>query len=56
MAGKTARLRGRIGAHPLHAKYDSREITAPARAAFMTRFEKEVHTMAFWRSRSGQGV
>ncbi len=26
-------LRGRVGAHALHAKYDSREITAAARAA-----------------------
>jgi hypothetical protein len=35
-------LRGRIGAFAVHAKYDSREITAPARAAFMARFEREV--------------
>ena len=34
-------LRGRIGAHALHARYDSREITAPARAAFLDRFERE---------------
>lgn len=35
-------LRGRMGAHALHAKYDSREVTAPARAAFFARFEREV--------------
>lgn len=34
--------RGRIGAHRLHARYDSKELTAPARAAFMARFEREV--------------
>ncbi len=32
----------RIGAHALHAKYDSRQITAPARAAFESRWEDEV--------------
>ncbi len=35
-------LKGRIGAHALHAKYDSKELTAPARASFMARFEREV--------------
>jgi hypothetical protein len=35
-------LRARIGAHALHASYDSRELTAPARAAFLERFEREV--------------
>ncbi len=34
--------RGRIGAHRLHALHDSREVTAPARAAFLARFEREV--------------
>jgi hypothetical protein len=34
-------LLGRIGAHRLHATHDSREITAPARRAFLDRFEKE---------------
>ena len=34
--------RGRIGAHRLHALHDSRELTAPARAAFLARFEREV--------------
>jgi hypothetical protein len=35
-------LRGRIGAYRLHATHDSREVTAPARAAFLARFEREV--------------
>lgn len=34
--------RGRIGAHRLHSRYDSKELTKPARAAFMARFEREV--------------
>ena len=34
-------LRGRIGAHHLHARYDPRETTARARAAFLGRFERE---------------
>lgn len=35
-------MRARIGAHALHATHDSRELTAPARAAFLARFEAEV--------------
>jgi hypothetical protein len=35
-------LLGRIGAHSLHAKYDSRVTTEPARRAFLSRFEQEV--------------
>lgn len=35
-------LRARLAAHSLHAKVDSREHTAPARQAFMARFEDEV--------------
>ena len=35
-------LRGRVGAHILHATHDSRAITAKARAAFLARFEKQV--------------
>jgi hypothetical protein len=35
-------LRGRIGAYSLHARYNSREITEPARRAFLSRFEREV--------------
>ena len=34
-------LRGRIGAHCLHARHDPRETTARARAAFLGRFERE---------------
>jgi hypothetical protein len=36
------RLRGRIGAYALHAKYDSRALTAPARAKFLARFLEQV--------------
>lgn len=35
-------LRGRIGAYVVHARYDPRAITAPAREAFMKRFLDEV--------------
>lgn len=35
-------LVGRQGAHALHAKYDSRELTKPARAKFLGRFVDEV--------------
>jgi len=35
-------LRGRLGAHKLHATHDSRELTKNARAAFLERFEHEV--------------
>ena len=35
-------MRARLAAHTLHATHDSREITAPARAAFQSRFEREV--------------
>ena len=35
-------LRGRIGAHQLHATHDPRETTRNARAAFLDRFEREV--------------
>ena len=35
-------LRGRLGAHTLHATHDSRELTARARTAFLARFEREV--------------
>lgn len=34
-------LRARAAAHRLHASRDSREITAPARKAFLDRFERE---------------
>jgi hypothetical protein len=35
-------LRGRIGAHVTHSRHDGRELTAPAREAFLSRFEREV--------------
>lgn len=35
-------LQARMAAHVLHARYDSRALTAPARAAFLARFEREV--------------
>lgn len=35
-------LQARMAAHALHARHDSRKITAPARAAFLNRFESEV--------------
>jgi hypothetical protein len=35
-------LRARLAAYTLHSKYDARETTAAARAAFMDRFEREV--------------
>lgn len=35
-------LRASIGAHTLHATHDSREVTAPARAAFNKGFENQV--------------
>ena len=34
--------RGRIGAHVTHSRHDARELTAPAREAFLSRFEREV--------------
>lgn len=36
------KLRGRIGAHALHASHDSREVTAKARLAFRQRLENQV--------------
>jgi hypothetical protein len=35
-------LRGRLAAHILHARRDSRQTTADGRAAFLARFEYEV--------------
>lgn len=34
--------RGLIGAHVLHSRYDSKEITTAARKAFLDRFERDV--------------
>ena len=42
MSESTRTLVGRIGAHALHAKYDSRDLTAAARAKFLTKFLDEV--------------
>jgi hypothetical protein len=35
-------MRARLAAHAMHARHDSREITANARKAFVERFEREV--------------
>lgn len=35
-------LRARMGGHALHAKHDSRQLTKPARRAFLDRFERQV--------------
>ena len=35
-------LRARMAAYALHAKYDARVTTQPARDAFMARFERQV--------------
>lgn len=35
-------LRARMGGHACHAKHDSTQITAPARAAFLAKFERQV--------------
>ncbi len=35
-------LRARMAAYRLHSRYDSRELTRPARAAFNDRFVREV--------------
>lgn len=42
MARSRAALNGRIGGFTVHARYDSRELTKPARAAFARKFELEV--------------
>ncbi len=35
-------LAGRVGAYIVHSRYDGLEITAAARAAFRSKFEREV--------------
>jgi hypothetical protein len=35
-------MRSRIAAYTLHSTHDSRVLTAPARAAFMSSFERQV--------------
>lgn len=42
MTPELARLRARKAAYSLHARYDGRDITAHARAAFLGRFDREV--------------
>jgi hypothetical protein len=34
--------RGRIRAHVTHSRHDARELTSPARAAFLNSFDKQV--------------
>jgi hypothetical protein len=36
------RLRAQLAAHAMHATHDSRQTSAPGRAAFLARFEAEV--------------
>ena len=36
-------LRARLGAFTLHSRYDPRDTTAAARAAFLSRFLDDVH-------------
>lgn len=42
MAESRAVLAGRIGGFTVHSRYDSRDLTRAARAAFLGRFEHEV--------------
>lgn len=35
-------LRARLAAHAMHAQHDSRDTSAPGRAAFLARFEADV--------------
>jgi hypothetical protein len=42
LTGPERSLRGRIGAYALHSQHDPRVTTAPARAAFLDRFTREV--------------
>ena len=35
-------LRARMGAYAVHSRYDVKELTKPARDAFMARFERAV--------------
>ncbi len=37
-----AALLGRVGGHTTQSRHDGREITAPARSAFLNSFEREV--------------
>jgi hypothetical protein len=42
MTPRERTLRARMAAYILHSRYDSKELTAPARRAFNDRFEKQV--------------
>lgn len=42
MSSDFARQIGKIGAHVAHSRHSGEEMTAPARRAFLARFEREV--------------
>lgn len=42
MSPEQMSLRGRMGAHAVHSRHDSRDLTAAARKTFLDRFEREV--------------
>jgi hypothetical protein len=42
--------RGRLGAAVTHSRYDGRELTAPARAAFAARFASDDDRREYFRS------
>lgn len=42
MSPEQRSLRARAGAHAVHAKYDSRDLTAAGRAKFLSRFLEQV--------------
>jgi len=42
LSAEQRRLRARIGGFAVHSRHDSRDLTAPARAAFLRRFEEQV--------------
>lgn len=42
LTSERARALGKIGAHIAHSRHSGEEMTAPARRAFMARFEREV--------------
>jgi hypothetical protein len=42
MSSAERSLRARLAAYAMHARHDSRETSAPGRAAFLARFESQV--------------
>lgn len=42
LSAEERRIRASLAAHALHSKHDSKELTAKARSAFLTRFVNEV--------------